>query len=116
MYEAFALPRELWKQADQRWMHHYSGEQPALMPGAVELLAVLREQGILAGVVTNGTRPRIEKELACLGLDAAFPAVVCHEDVVHSKPHPEGVLRALSAIGNVPAASCWYVGDTPGRH
>ncbi len=38
--------------------------------------------------------------------------MVCHEDVSHSKPHPEGVLKALAAMGCV-SGSCWYVGDTP---
>jgi HAD superfamily hydrolase (TIGR01509 family) len=112
MYEAFGVPQDLWAQADQRWLHHYQGERPGLMQGASELLAALREQGILTGIVTNGTRPRIVRELAYLGLETAFRTVVCHEDVTHSKPHPEGVLTALALAGCLPA-DCWYVGDTP---
>lgn len=112
MYEAFGLPRELWPRADQRWLHHYSGEEPGLIPGAPEVLAELRAQGILIGMVTNGTRSRIEQELARLGLETAFGAVVCHEDVTHSKPHPEGILKALALVDGSPGR-CWYVGDTP---
>jgi HAD superfamily hydrolase (TIGR01509 family) len=112
MYEALGLPAEFWKQADQRWQHHYGGEAPGLMPGAARVLEALHEQGIATGIVTNGTRPRIEKELACLGLESRFGAVVCHEDVTHSKPHPEGVLKALAAMG-CGSATCWYAGDTP---
>ncbi len=112
MYEALGLPGELWKQADLRWQHHYGCEAPGLMPGAGLVLDALRERGIVTGVVTNGTRPRIEKELACLGLQSRFGAVVCHEDVTHSKPHPEGVLKALATMGCLPG-TCWYVGDTP---
>jgi len=112
MYETFGVPRELWEQADQRWLHHYGEEEPGLVPGAPEVLAELESQRILTGIVTNGTRPRIERELARLGLQAAFRAVICHEDVTRSKPHPEGVLSALARAGCSPA-SCWYVGDTP---
>jgi HAD superfamily hydrolase (TIGR01549 family) len=112
MYETFGLPRELWPQADQRWLHHYSGEEPGLIPGALEVLAELRCRRIVTGIVTNGTRSRIEQELQRLRLETAFRAVVCHEDVTHSKPHPEGVLKALALVECGPA-SCWYVGDTP---
>jgi HAD superfamily hydrolase (TIGR01549 family) len=112
MYEAFKLPREIWKQADQRWLHHYGDETPGLVPGAAEVLTELARQGIRTGVVTNGTRPRIERELARMCLTDAFHAVVCHEDVTHSKPHPEGVLKALELAGCTTSA-CWYVGDTP---
>lgn len=112
MYDALGLAGEFWKQADLRWQHHYRDEKPALVAGAMELLSELQRLGIHTGVVTNGTRPRIERELASLGIASIFRAVVCHEDVTHSKPHPEGVLKALDAIGCEPGA-CWYVGDTP---
>lgn len=112
MYEAFGVPREHWKQADQRWLHHYSSESPGLVPGAADLLAELREKGIFTGVVTNGTRPRIQRELAALNLESTFGAVICHEDVANSKPHPEGILKAL-AMAQCSPERCWYVGDTP---
>lgn len=112
MYEALGLPGELWKQADLRWQHHYGCEAPCLMNGVAGVLAELARQGTRLAVVTNGTRPRIERELELLGLDTAFGAVVCHEDVTHSKPHPEGVLKALAAVDCAPE-DCWYVGDTP---
>ena len=112
MYDALQLPREHWPHADQRWLHHYREEEPGLIAGAAELLARLRAQGIRTGVVTNGTRPRIEKELARLGVLDTFHTVVCHEDVTHSKPHPEGILKSLACVGCGPE-TCWYVGDTP---
>ena len=112
MYEALGLPGELWKPADQRWLHHYGSEAPGLIEGAAEVLAELARRGTRLGIVTNATRHRIDKELAGLGMDSLFCSVVCHEDVTHSKPHPEGVVKALAAAGCEPG-SCWYVGDTP---
>lgn len=112
MYEAFGVPREVWEECDRRWLHHYTGETPGLVRGATEVLAQLKASGISAGVVTNGTRPRIMRELEFLGLQNGFEAVICHEDVTRSKPHPEGILKALAQVG-CSSASCWYVGDTP---
>ena len=112
MYEAFGLPREHWEECDRHWLHHYSGEEPGLVPGAAEVLRELQGRGIPAGIVTNGTRVRIEQELARVDLATAFRAVVCHEDVTVTKPHPEGILKALALAGCSPE-SCWYVGDTP---
>jgi HAD superfamily hydrolase (TIGR01509 family) len=112
MYDAFGLPREHWQTADQRWLHHYSSETPGLICGAADILTELRRRGIFTGMVTNGTRPRIQRELAYLGMEAAFGAVICHEDVTRSKPHPEGILKALE-LAQCSTESCWYVGDTP---
>jgi HAD superfamily hydrolase (TIGR01549 family) len=113
MYEAFKMPREIWKQADQRWMHHYSsGEEPELVTGARDVLAELARRAIRIGVVTNGTRTRIERELERMQLASTFASVVCHEDVTNSKPHPEGVLKALELAG-CGIETCWYIGDTP---
>src|ERR1043166_7354295 len=37
------------------------------LPGAVELLAELRERGIVHGIATSGRRPEIDQSLAALG-------------------------------------------------
>ena len=112
MYEAFGLPREVWPQADARWLFHYGEHTADLLPGAAEAVQTLLAAGLRLGIVTGGNRGRIVRELALPGLTAAFPALVCHEDVVRKKPHPEGIEKALAALGASPAASC-YVGDTP---
>lgn len=112
MYQAFGLSQALWDQADQRWLHHYRGEEPGLIPGASEVLALLGRRGLQLGIVTSGTRNRIEREIARLGLTSTFQAIVCHEDVTRKKPDPEGIEKALALV-NSAAAACWYLGDTP---
>jgi HAD superfamily hydrolase (TIGR01509 family) len=112
MYEAFGLPASCWKDADRRWLHHYSQESPELIRGAAAVLEGLRRRGIRTGIVTSGTRGRIDGELARLGLEQVFHTVVCHEDVARKKPHPEGLERAIQTLGASTAASC-FVGDTP---
>lgn len=112
MYQSLGLPEHCWERADQQWLHHYREEAPELLPGASEVLDLLRRREIQLGVVTNGTRGRIERELARLGLSSTFQAVVCCEDVTQIKPHPEGVEQALALLGCSRQACC-YVGDAP---
>jgi HAD superfamily hydrolase (TIGR01509 family) len=110
MYEAFGLPREKWALADSRWLDHYAGEEPGLLPEAGSVIGHCRAEGFQVGIVTGANRERVVREFARLGL--SFPAVVCHEDVVNRKPHPEGIERALSLL-NAGAEGCCYVGDAP---
>ena len=112
MYEAFHLPRSEWPQADRRWLHHYGSQTGKLLAGAAPAVVRLRAAGFRLGVVTGGNRERIERELIENGLRPDFPAVVCHEDVVQKKPHPEGIHKALATLG-CSTHTCCYVGDTP---
>jgi HAD superfamily hydrolase (TIGR01549 family) len=112
MYETLGLPRELWKQADDRWLVHFREETPELLAGAAEMLAALRTHGMALGIVSSGTRSRILEELVRMGLAGVFGAIVCNEDVVRRKPHPEGLQRAMAQLGRSPAECC-FVGDTP---
>ena len=110
MYEAFGLPRDSWLEADRRWGHHYYGEEPDLLPGARGVVDRCRAGGMRLGIVTGANRDRVHREFARLGL--TFPAIVCHEDVINRKPHPEGIERALSLL-NAGVEGCCFVGDAP---
>jgi HAD superfamily hydrolase (TIGR01549 family) len=110
MYEAFGLPRESWALADSRWLHHYDGEEPGLLPDAASVIERCRAEGLQVGIVTGANRDRVVCEFDRLGL--SFPAVVCHEDVVNRKPHPEGIEQALALLNATPEHCC-YVGDAP---
>lgn len=112
MYEAFRLPNSCWPKADEQWLHHYREEAPELIAGASAALDSLCRRGMRLGIVTNGTRGRVERELARLRLHARFQTVICCEDVVEKKPHPEGLEKALALLGCPPETAC-YVGDTP---
>src|SRR5262249_47247342 len=112
MYRALELPQELWPEADRRWLQHYAEEEPHLIAGASATIETLRERGLLLGVVSSGTRSRIEREIERLGLGGVFATLVCNEDVANRKPHPEGLESAMRAIG-CEAGWCCFVGDTP---
>jgi HAD superfamily hydrolase (TIGR01509 family) len=111
-YEAIGLPREHWESADAAWLTQYAAEVPRLLPGARETLDALHTHGVPQALVTSGNRERVKRDLATLGLAARFRTLVCKEDVVIRKPHPEGLRLALSRLGCA-ADDAVYVGDSP---
>jgi phosphoglycolate phosphatase len=111
-YEAVGLARELWPEADQRWLEHYDRERSRLVPGAREALARLAGAGVAQGVVTSGDRSRVSRELAALEVEAYFKTVVYGGDTPTRKPHPEALLLALGRMAVAPERAA-YVGDSP---
>jgi HAD superfamily hydrolase (TIGR01548 family) len=72
------------------------------------LLERLRSRARLA-IFTGRTRPELEPTLERFASTIPWAAIVCDEDVVEKKPHPEGLQR-LAAMH--PGRSLLYVGDT----
>jgi pyrophosphatase PpaX len=111
-YSALGLARERWTEADALWLTHYRDEQVVLIDGARDALLRVRGAGLAAGLVTSGDRVRVDRELAGLEVASFFQVVVCAEDIVNRKPHPEALLLALDRL-EVEAADAAYVGDSP---
>ena len=111
-YSALGLAEERWAEADARWLQHYCEEEVVLIHGARDALLRVRGGGLRAGIVTSGDRVRVARELTGLGVAELFEVVVCAEDIVYRKPHPEALLLALDKLG-VGAAEAVYVGDSP---
>jgi pyrophosphatase PpaX len=111
-YEALGLPRDLWQTADDLWIQHYGEQSASLIDGVGETLLALRTKGHQLGIVTSGSRSRVDREVQQSLLKDAFSVVICNEDIVNKKPDPEGLLLALRAI-NVDPSQCAYVGDAP---
>jgi HAD superfamily hydrolase (TIGR01549 family) len=111
-YAALGLPPEKWDEADARWLELYADEANGLLPGAWDTLVRLRQAGLAQGLVTSGSRPRVERDLARLEVAGFFRVVVCGGDTRERKPHPEPLLVALERL-EVLAAEAAYVGDSP---
>jgi HAD superfamily hydrolase (TIGR01509 family) len=79
------------------------------LPGAGELLAGLREQGVDHGIATSGRRPEIDASLAALGVGDGT-VVVERGDVARAKPEPDLFLECARRLG-VAAEECYVVGD-----
>jgi HAD superfamily hydrolase (TIGR01509 family) len=79
------------------------------LPGAVELLAELREVKVAHGIATSGRRPEIDASLEALGIGSET-VVIARGDVVRAKPEPDLFITCAERLG-VPAQECYVVGD-----
>ncbi len=87
-------------------MRHARDTRP--IPFAKELICVLRERDVRIGVVTRNCRKASELSLLIAGIDP--DVLVCREDTLNHKPHPEPILHALECLNSLPGNSI-MVGD-----
>ncbi len=112
MYQKLDLPRERWQRADELWMLYYGKEPPSLVEGGQTTIAELSLRGYGLGIVSSGSQSRVREEITKLGLAETFAVVICNEDTVNKKPHPEGLCIAMGAMRRE-SGDCAYVGDSP---
>ena len=74
------------------------------MPGALELVAALRERGVPVGLASNSPRVFVDRALLASGMAGAFDVTVAGDEVAHPKPAPDGYLAAAGALDADPAA------------
>jgi HAD superfamily hydrolase (TIGR01509 family) len=79
------------------------------LPGAVDLLAELRGEGIVHGIATSGRRPEIDASLAVLEVPPET-VVVARGDVSRAKPEPDLFLACAERL-QVSPVDCYVVGD-----
>jgi HAD superfamily hydrolase (TIGR01509 family) len=79
------------------------------LPGAIELLAELREGEVAHGIATSGRRPEIDASLEALGVGAET-VVIERGDVARAKPEPDLFITCAERLG-IPAQECYVVGD-----
>jgi pyrophosphatase PpaX len=91
--------------------HHDALVKP--YEGVVDEIRRLKDSEKLLGVVTSKLRDGAMRGLRISGLDEAFDVVIGCDDVTHSKPHPEPVLKAVDELGAQPTETV-FVGDS--RH
>ena len=80
-------------------------------PGAKELLAALRAEGVPLALVTATHRHLVDVALLTIGADN-FDAVVAGDEVDRTKPHPMPYLTAARLVGAT-APECVAVEDSP---
>lgn len=98
------------ERATTLYMDAYRGARRP-MPGVVDLLQALRQEGIRVAVVTNNLRREQEEKLRYCGLDALLDDLVTSEDAGEMKPHPAPFLMALRRSGCGPEHAV-MVGDS----
>ncbi len=74
-----------------------------LFPGVTEFLKNLKENRIPAAIVTSSNLAKMKRVFEQNpGFRDYFDAVLTDADVSHSKPHPEGYLKAAQRLGVEP--------------
>jgi beta-phosphoglucomutase family hydrolase len=72
------------------------------LPGVLEVLRMLKENGVPCSVASSTHRENIETIFDVIGVRGYFQAVVTAEDVSHGKPDPEVFLKAAEKLGREP--------------
>ncbi|MEH0194822.1 phosphonoacetaldehyde hydrolase [Caulobacter sp. CCNWLY153] len=87
-------------------------ECAALIPGAAELVAELRANGVLIGSSTGYTRPMMADILPLAAEQGYAPdVVVCAGETLEGRPSPLMMWKALVELGAWPASACVKVDD-----
>ncbi len=86
-------------------------ETSKLYPGAIEVIATLKDRGKQVGLVTNKPRRFVDLMLPALNLHSVFDSIVAGDDLLTKKPDPAMVYKALTDMGVAPASAC-LVGDS----
>ena len=84
--------------------------ETSLFPGVAELLDQLDGRQLPWGIVTNKPARFTIPLMQALGLSQRAACVVSGGDTTHSKPHPEPLLTASTAMAIAPD-ECIYLGD-----
>lgn len=69
-----------------------------VFPYVIETIAKLQEKEIKMAIVTAKMRNGAQLGIEMTGLHRYFKTIVTVDDVTHSKPHPEPVLKAMEAL------------------
>ncbi len=85
-----------------------------LLPGAHELLLLLRNAGVKLGLVSNSvfSREPMYAHLRQLGIAELLSAVVYSSDIGYRKPNPKPFMTAMAQLGCAPNEAV-FVGDAP---
>ncbi|MCV0402788.1 MAG: HAD family phosphatase [Chloroflexi bacterium] len=85
-------------------MHERVKRAVEARPGAVELIARLRElPGVGLGLASNSPRRLVDSALASARMSDAFDVIVTSDDVEHAKPDPDIYLLACERLGVAPS-------------
>jgi phosphoglycolate phosphatase len=83
----------------------------ALYDSARTVIPDLKQRGLAIGVLSTKYRRRITAVLERERMRSYFDVIIGGEDVANHKPHPEGAIRAIEALGAL-ASEILYIGDS----
>ncbi len=110
-----SLPPNVYARVLRRWETVHLASPPPLVPGAVETLQALRQQGLAIGLIsdTGATPGRVTRTyMARVGLRPLFDWLTFSNETGVSKARPQAFWLTLRALGVAPQQAL-HVGDTP---
>jgi HAD superfamily hydrolase (TIGR01549 family) len=111
MYDNLGIPRDRMDEAVDIWRAMFRPERVLPFDGVRGALVQLASAGFALGLVTGGSRPEIEPQLARIGVGELLSVRVYGEDTPDGKPDPAPLRLALEMLGGRPASESIYVGD-----
>jgi pyrophosphatase PpaX len=94
---------------DYNLAHHDTQVIPYV--GAPELIRRVKAEGYQTGLVTSKNRPGAIRGIKLAGIADHFDVLVCADDVINPKPHPEPVLKAMAELHADPETTL-FIGDS----
>lgn len=76
-----------------------------------ELIQYLKNKEIKLGIVTGKAKRSLDISLKSLQIDNFFDVIITGDDVDNPKPHPEGLIKALSLL-DVENSEAIFIGDS----
>jgi HAD superfamily hydrolase (TIGR01509 family) len=83
------------------------------MPGALDLIARLREVEVPIGLVSNSPPRFIERAAGLVGIASQFGVIVSGHEVAAPKPAPDAYLEAAARLGVTPGPDVIVLEDSP---
>jgi len=98
------LDRERFEDLERRYYEEVTALQ-RLMPGVAEYLQDARRLRLGVAIASSSRRAWVVGHLQRFAIADAFDAIVCREDVTHTKPDPELYLEAVRRLAVTPEAA-----------
>ena len=113
MFKHLGVERDRVEEFVQTYKYFYRGRSKPMTKWLPEAFEAVKEAASFAklGVVTTKTGRYSKELLEHMGALKYFEVVIGREDVIHPKPHPEPILKALHFMNSLKDKS-WMIGDT----
>jgi len=104
-------PKEMQEQVRAENIAYESQMDLPPMPGSIEFLRLLKENGVQIGLVTSSDYSKIQRASKALELEGIFDTIVTADRITNGKPDPSCYLLAASDL-NVKPEECLVFEDS----
>lgn len=92
-------------------LNWFSTVKMSAMPGVIEILTFLKQQGIKLAVASSSPQKNVHLVLNAIGAYSFFDSIVCGDQVTEGKPNPSIFLKAAELLDSHPS-NCIVLEDS----